>query len=168
MTFTNMPDRTPKPKGAELRRALRETLDLVGLVLFAPAIIMLFLALQYGGNEYPWKSATVIGLFCGFGALLAVFAFWESRRGADAMFPSPIIRQRTVWASCLASFFITGVSVSGAYYLPIFFQAVKGNSPIRSGVFFLPNILPQVVLSLFTGGLSKLNTFFSRFMISLS
>ena len=155
LAFIDMTDRTPKPKGAELRQALRESLDLMGLVLFAPAMIMLFLALQYGGNQYPWKSATVIGLFCGFGGMLAVFLLWESRRGAHAMFPFAIVGQRTVWSSCLSSFFIAGVTVSGAYYLPIYFQAVEGNSPIRSGVYFLPNILPQVTFSLFTGGLSK-------------
>ncbi|KAJ5357816.1 Major facilitator superfamily domain general substrate transporter [Penicillium brevicompactum] len=153
LAFIDMTDRTPKPKGAELRQALRESLDLMGLVLFAPAMIMLFLALQYGGNQYPWKSATVIGLFCGFGGMLAVFLLWESRRGANAMFPFAIVGQRTVWSSCLSSFFIAGVTVSGAYYLPIYFQAVEGNSPIRSGVYFLPNILPQVTFSLFTGGL---------------
>ncbi|CAG8101348.1 unnamed protein product [Penicillium salamii] len=153
LVFTHMPDRTIKPKGRELRRALRGSLDVFGFVLFAPAMIMLFLALQHGGNQYPWKSATVIGLFCGFAAMLAVCLLWEYRRGDKAMLPLPIIRQRIVWSSCLSSFFMNGAAVSGAYYLPIFFQAVKGNSPIRSGVYFLPNILPQVTLALVTGGL---------------
>ncbi|CAG7963291.1 unnamed protein product [Penicillium salamii] len=153
LLFIHMPDRTIKPKGRELRRALRGSLDLVGFVLFAPSMIMLFLALQYGGNQYPWGSATVIGLFCGFAAMLAVCLLWEYRRGDQAMLPLPIICQRIVWSSCLSSFFMTGAAVSGAYYLPIFFQAVKGNSPIRSGVYFLPNILPQVTLALVTGGL---------------
>ncbi|CAG7972926.1 unnamed protein product [Penicillium olsonii] len=153
MLLTPMQDRTEKPKGSALRKNLREALDVLGLVLFAPALIMFFLALQYGGNQYPWKSATVIGLFCGFGGMFILCLLWEWRRGDRAMLPLPIIRQRIVWSSCLSSFFMTGAAVSGNYYLPIYFQAVMGNSPIRSGVYFLPNILPQVAFALVTGGL---------------
>uniref|UniRef100_A0A8H7TSB3 Major facilitator superfamily (MFS) profile domain-containing protein n=1 Tax=Bionectria ochroleuca TaxID=29856 RepID=A0A8H7TSB3_BIOOC len=39
-------------------------LDISGTAIFIPAVICLLLALQWGGAEYPWKSATIIGLFC--------------------------------------------------------------------------------------------------------
>jgi len=112
---------------------------------------MFFLALQYGGNQYAWGSATVIGLFCGAGVMLFICLCWEYRRGDDAMIPFSIIRQQIVWSSCLNSFFITGASFSGAYLLPIYFQAVMNNSPIMSGIYYLPSILPHLVMSILSG-----------------
>jgi len=50
----------------------------VGTGLLVPAVVMLLLTLYYcGGGMYPWASATVIGLFCGAGAVGALFVAWE-------------------------------------------------------------------------------------------
>lgn len=37
--------------------SLFSKLDIAGLFLLAPAIVMVLLALQYGGNQYSWNSA---------------------------------------------------------------------------------------------------------------
>jgi hypothetical protein len=49
-------------------------LDLIGVSLFIPAIICLLLALQWGGNKYPWLNSRIIGLFIGFGLMVICFA----------------------------------------------------------------------------------------------
>lgn len=147
----NIPNNTNRLTGATLLRTLLPSLDILGFFLFAPAMIMLFLALDYGGNQYAWNSPTVIGLFCGFAGMLIVCLCWEYRRGDDAMLPFSILRQRIMWSSCASSFFMTGASISGSYFLPIFFQAVMNNSPIKSGVYFLPNVLTQATFTILTG-----------------
>ncbi|KAL9065886.1 MAG: hypothetical protein Q9161_007939 [Pseudevernia consocians] len=48
-------------------RSLHSDLDLVGFSIFAPALIMLLLALQWGGTTFAWNSSQIIGLFCGAG-----------------------------------------------------------------------------------------------------
>lgn len=40
-------------------------LDLVGSAVLVPSVIMLLLALQWGGLDYPWSDSRIIGLFVG-------------------------------------------------------------------------------------------------------
>lgn len=116
---------------------------------------MFFLALEYGGNQYAWNSATIIGLFCGSGSLFILFLFWEYHAGDGAMIPFSMVRKRTVWSSSLTMAFVTGVLTTGAYYLPIYFQAILDVSPIRSGVLYLPNILLQITFAMTSGIMGK-------------
>jgi ABC-type sugar transport system permease subunit len=153
LLLTNIPDSTRVT--ASSLHGLFVSLDLIGFFLFAPVMIMFFLALQYGGTQFPWDSATVIGLFCGSGVGLLVFLAWEYLQGDGAMIPFSIVRERIVWSSCVNVFFITACSVCGGYYLSLYFQAVRDNSPLISGVYYLPVILPQIVMSTVSAVLGK-------------
>jgi MFS family permease len=130
-------------------------LDLIGFGLFAPWATMLLLALQWGGTEFAWNSATIIGLFCGAGGMFFVFAAWEYRIGDGAMIPFPMLRIRVVWCSCLVVLFFFGMQVVTTYYLPIYFQAVKGVSPSLSGVYLLPSILTMMAMAVVSGILGE-------------
>jgi high-affinity Fe2+/Pb2+ permease len=62
---------------------------------------MFLLALQLGGNEYEWGSATIVGLFFGSGVLAIIFVIRESRVGDKAMIPSKIIKQKIAISSAI-------------------------------------------------------------------
>ena len=151
LACTRVPEQTQKPSAISVFRTLHKKLDLVGFALFAPAIIQLLLALQYGGNEYAWNSATVIGLFCGAAGTSIVFLLWDYHKGDEAMIPFSIVCQRVVWSSCGVYFVLMSQVFIAAYYLPIYFQGVKGVSPTMSGVYLLPSILGQLFLAVGTG-----------------
>lgn len=108
-----------------------------------------------GGNTHAWSSATIIGLFCGAGVLCLVFVTWERRKGADALIPTPVVRNRVVVAACVVAMSIMGTTILASYWMPIYFQTVRGKSPLTSGVNMLPNIIPSVVFGILTGFLSK-------------
>ncbi|THW80427.1 MFS transporter [Aureobasidium pullulans] len=142
--------------------------DPAGTVIFLPMIICLLLALQWGGSTYPWSSGRVIALFVVFGVLLAIFISIQFYVGEQATIPPRIIKQRSVAASAWF-----GVSLGAAfflfvYYLPIWFQAIKGVSATKSGIMSLPLILGVVICSVVAGGLVTTFGFYSPFMIASS
>ena len=134
-----------KPPVKNVLKTVWQKFDLLGFAIFAPAAIQILLALEYGGNQYAWNSATIIGLFCGGGVTFILFFIWEYRVGEIAMIPYNIIRQRTMWTSCLAVFCLFGTLQCASYYLPIYFQAVKGATPLKSGVDLLPSVISQLI-----------------------
>ncbi|KAF7590250.1 hypothetical protein BBP40_003134 [Aspergillus hancockii] len=152
LIFTRVPDQKPKDKASEVvRSALLHKFDWIGFALFAPACIQLLLALQYGGHKYAWNSATVIGLFCGACGTFLVFIAWERHMGREAMIPGYLISDRIIASCCMLSMMIFGMTMTLSYYLPIYFQSVRGKSALVSGVDLLPNILSQLVMAVASG-----------------
>ncbi|KAI8682149.1 hypothetical protein NCS55_00469600 [Fusarium keratoplasticum] len=124
--------------GQTFTSVLRE-LDVLGTAIFVPAIASLLLALQWGGNKYEWSSWRVILLLCIFAALLAVFVWHQSRLGERATVPSRVLRQRNVLFGFVFSCCNNGSLSVIEYYMPSYFQTVKGLSASMSGVMVLPS-----------------------------
>lgn len=152
-----VPEEAKKPEPWSLLPRLHHHLDLVGFVLFAPAVLQLLLALQFGGHAYPWDSSQVIGLFCGAAATIVVWFFWNRYRGDDAMMPYTMIRRVDVLASGIYEGFLMSSVYGGVYFLPIYFQAVNGASAMLSGVYLLPMIIAQLILAGAAGAIGKLH-----------
>ncbi|KAL3494136.1 major facilitator superfamily domain-containing protein [Aspergillus germanicus] len=130
-------------------------LDLPGCAIFVPSIVMFFLALQWGGSEYAWSSATTIGLFIGFGLSIALFSAWEIYRGDTAMIPFKLLKGRSIALSICFALLVMGGYIVPVYYLPEWFQIVRGASPMRSGVMLLPSVVTQVFSAMVSGILAK-------------
>ncbi|KAG0646296.1 Efflux pump, partial [Hyphodiscus hymeniophilus] len=151
LIFVPIPGRRPKREIKTGLRAILQSFDLPGFAIFAGAAIQFLLAIEWGGAKYRWGSSVIIGLFCGFAVTLLVFGLWEHRRGNIAMFPLSMLRQRIVWTSCATYFFINGNMIVTSFYMSIYFQAVRGESPTLSGVHLLPSVLGQMVLAIACG-----------------
>ncbi|KAK7954856.1 hypothetical protein PG988_015550 [Apiospora saccharicola] len=126
-------------------------LDLLGFALFTPFAVMFLLALQLGGHTYAWGSSQIIGLFCGSLATAVVFVGWEWRMGDRAMLPGGMLKQRVVLMGIVQGAFLMVTTTVGSFYLPIYFQGVKGVGPTLSGVYMLPSILSQLLLVVVVG-----------------
>lgn len=151
--FFHPPQQSPAARTETVLQKLQQ-LDLIGCALFVPAIVMVLLALQWGGNKYPWNSATIIGLFVGFAATLGLFITWELRAD-QAMIPLPLLRRRSIIVSIIFAFLFMGAFVVPVYYLPEWFQIVKGASSIRSGIMLLPSVSTQIFGSIISGVLGE-------------
>lgn len=114
---------------------------------------MSLLALTWGGTKESWDSATIIGLFVGGGVTLIIFVIWERYKGEGAMIPGILLQRRTITFSVLFSFCHMGSIAITGYYLPEWFQAVQGVSPLESGTRTLASALSQIFGTLFAGAL---------------
>ncbi|KOS21138.1 putative HC-toxin efflux carrier [Escovopsis weberi] len=128
-------------------------MDPLGTVVFMPAVICMLLALHWGGSEYPWDSGRIVALIMLSVFLLIVFLQIQHRMQDDATVPPRIFRKRSVWSSALFEFFVGACFLEAVYFLPMWFQAVKGASAIMSGVMNLPMLLVVVVCSVVSGAL---------------
>ncbi|KAF7945096.1 hypothetical protein EAE96_009876 [Botrytis aclada] len=136
-------------------------LDILGNILLLGACVMLFIAFQHTEEGNSWSSAMVIGLLVGFGVAMIVLGLWFWYRGDKALVPLEILKQRTVLASCLFSFFLYSALIIHGYYLPQWFQAIKNTSAITSGVDMIPYVLCNAFFSLVAGVLVSKSGYFT-------
>jgi len=155
LLLSRIPDNIANTAIKGTKRQILLSFDLQGFLLFAPTAIMCLLAVEWGGTQYTWNSATVIGLFCGAAVNLAIFLLWESRAGDRAMIPFSMLMQRVVWVSCAYMFCFYASMMLWIYYLPIYFQTVRGITPTLSGVYMLPLIAGQMIGAMTSGVMSE-------------
>ncbi|KAL8783530.1 MAG: hypothetical protein Q9213_004576 [Squamulea squamosa] len=146
---------SPNPHSSLWVRLRR--IDTLGCLLFAGALTSAIFALSFAGSLYPWRNGRIIGLFCSSGVLWIAFgaqqatAFFTSKE--DRILPIHILHSWEMWiliiqAGCAISMlFIT------IYYIPLYFQFVRGESAIRSAVDLLPFLFTSVFTMLASGRL---------------
>ncbi|PLB51510.1 MFS general substrate transporter [Aspergillus steynii IBT 23096] len=165
LTLLKLPTKT-KTQSAPMNTFLK--LDPLGTTIFVPAIVCLLLALQWGGVRYDWSNGRIIALFVVFGIAILAFILLQIVLGDKATVPTDISRQRTIAS---ASFF--GLCIGGSffimiYYIPIWFQAIRGVSAVHSGINSLPMILANVVGILLAGALTTRFGYYAPFFIASS
>jgi len=150
----------PPPLGSEgydrsLRTMLRRTvaLDWIGAALSLAAVTCLVLGLQWGGNEKAWSSADVIVCLVLAPVLTVAFVFWERYMGSErAMVPLAIFKRGlSIYSICSFAIFNRFVYLIFTYYIPIYYQAGRHHSAVKSGVDLLPLML-SVVISIVVSG----------------
>ncbi|KAI0520688.1 MFS general substrate transporter [Xylaria bambusicola] len=154
--FLFLPHLTPTPSRSCLpwKQQIKQ-LDLPGLFFLIPCIISLLFALQWGGSKYPWGSARIIALFVVFGVLGVIFWCVELWQKDLATVPPRILRNKNILGGIWYGVWLGAAVFVFTYYLPIWFQAIKGTSATDSGVRTLPSILGQVIFALVGGVLAS-------------
>lgn len=128
-----------------------KAVDWLGSLTMVAGTIMLLLGLEFGGVSFPWSSPTVICLIV-FGIItIGLFFLVEYRFAPYPLMPLDLFSKRSNMAALGVCFFHAFVFISGSYFLPLYFQAVLGATPILSGVYLLPTALSLSFLSAFTG-----------------
>lgn len=162
----HMPNQKLEPR-AETFLGKVQQLDPIGNLAFFPGIICLILALQWGGTKYAWGNGRIIALFVICGVFVSIFIGIQIWKGEAATVPPRIAKQRSIAASLWFGFWNGASMMVVIYYLPIWFQAIKGVDAINSGLMLLPTILSVVVSSMSSGiAISRIGYYTPFFIIS--
>jgi EmrB/QacA subfamily drug resistance transporter len=144
------------PAHASVQR--RHVIDWRGSVALIGAVVPLLIALSIGStqpdahNSFGWDSPQVLGLFAAAIVLGLAFVLIE-RRAAEPTMPLDIIRNPIFAVSAV----ITFVTMAGMYgailYIPLFVQAVLGQSATDSGIILEPMMIGLIAVSILSGQL---------------
>jgi EmrB/QacA subfamily drug resistance transporter len=128
------------------------SVDWSGAGLLAVGVAALTLLASWGGIEYPWVSAPILGLTALSMLALAAFVSVE-RRVDEPILPLRLFTSRN-FTSAVVLTFLTGLAMFGAVtFLPQFQQMVQGASATSSGLLLLPLLGGMLVTSLLGGQL---------------
>ncbi|KAH6663200.1 MFS multidrug transporter-like protein [Halenospora varia] len=128
-----------------------KAVDWAGSLLIVGGTLMLLLGLEFGGITYPWSSATVVCLIV-FGIVTAgLFIINEWKFARYPVMPLRLFSKRSNIAALGVCFCHGFVFIAGTYYLPLYFQAVIGATPLLSGVYLLALALTLSIVSGMTG-----------------
>ncbi|KAM0342593.1 hypothetical protein ACHAPU_009448 [Fusarium lateritium] len=143
-------------------------LDLLSNLLLLPALTSLFLALSWAGTKYTWYSGQVVGLLVTFAVLLVAFILQHIRLGDAAALPPRLMKHRSVIAGFIFIFCINSTGVVLEYYLPTYYQLVRGYTPVKSGYMMLPIIIAATIGSLIHGAGTTMFGYYTPFMVFAS
>ncbi|KAI0826512.1 iron permease [Trametes gibbosa] len=109
-------------------------MDWIGNSIIITSTVLVFLGLTWGGLRFPWVSAQVlVPLILGVIGIIVFFVVEKIWLHGQTV-PEFFFTDRTVLSGYLGTFFHGVVSLTAIYYLPIYLQASKEASALRSGI----------------------------------
>lgn len=110
----------------------------------------------------------VVSLIVLFGLLIIAFIAIQFWKQESATVPPRIISQRSMAFSTWFVLCLGGSFFGILYYIPIWFQAIKGTTATESGIRNLPMILSLVLMSILSGGAVTVLGYYTPWMIASS
>ncbi len=117
--------------------------DAAGASTVTGGLLLLVYALNRG-VDHGWQSASTLTLFAVAAVLLALFVWIESR-SRSPLVPGVALRNRTMVAADLVTFFLYGAFFSFVFLGTLLMQQVLTYSPTRTGVAWLATSLTAFV-----------------------
>ncbi|RYP76849.1 hypothetical protein DL771_001585 [Monosporascus sp. 5C6A] len=131
-------------------------------------IVYLLLALRWGGSQYPWNDGRIVALFVVCGISFTGAVVHQQWKGEEATIPTRLLRNRSFDVSLFNGFCMASAQFTVLYYvgfvplllptytndflqLPLWFQAVQGDTAEDSGIHTLPLVLSVIGVALLAG-----------------
>ncbi|HZR39290.1 MAG TPA: DHA2 family efflux MFS transporter permease subunit [Ktedonobacteraceae bacterium] len=129
--------------------------DLLGFIFSAVGLGTLLYGLSNASTD-GWGSVTVLG-FMGIG-ILALFVFvvvelMIVNRGGQPLLDLRVFANRSFLTSTIASVLVVFALYGGLFLLPVYLQALRGQSAFQAGLILLPQALASMLATVVSGRL---------------
>ncbi|EED20035.1 efflux pump antibiotic resistance protein, putative [Talaromyces stipitatus ATCC 10500] len=148
-----VPSKDARP-GVSLKDRINK-IDFVGFFILSGIFVSLLMAISFGGAVYPWGSGHIIALFIVSGVL--VIFYWLQQGlsigtpRANRMIPFEFIRNVQLMLVFLCGTTSATATYIPVYFLPLYFQLVRGDSALMAGVRLLPLVCFLIASILIAG-----------------
>ena len=144
------------------RREMVGRIDFVGGALLTAGLLFFLVGINWGGQNYPWRSAHVLSFLVIGVCLMISFGFWELLGARYPLFPRRIIHAPRPFFCMLFVIFAAGINyIPLVVFWPIESISVFGAGHHQTGINTLPIgicILGGAILSALLLGLFKRHT----------
>jgi MFS family permease len=141
----------PYKKGTKKASEAVKLVDWAGLFAACVAIIFFLVPISGGGSYFVWSSPMVITMLCISLVSAMIFLLIEWKVALLPLMPLSMFKNAAVAAILVQNFLFGCAYYAELYYLPIYFQNVRGWSPIQSSALLVPFVLSQAIFSIASG-----------------
>ncbi|RDW57487.1 hypothetical protein BP6252_13747 [Coleophoma cylindrospora] len=142
-----------------------QKLNIEGVIPLLGGVVLLCLALQWGGFTYKWSDRRIIAILTIAIALLTTFILIQIWRPKTATVPPHIFIQRSIFTGFWVSAMVGAHQTLIVYFLSIWFQTVKGVSPVRSGIDLLPLVVSLTISAILAGVGTQRSGYYTPFLV---
>ncbi|KAI0428517.1 major facilitator superfamily domain-containing protein [Xylaria sp. FL1042] len=128
-----------------------QKIDWLGVITSIAGVVLIVLAINSGGSVWLWDSPQVLTtLIIGailFGAFVAVEAFLAK----IPIMPLRLFRSRSQCLLLVTGFFHDFVWQATLYFVPLYFQTLRGYTPLQSATLIVPFVTAQGIAGAISG-----------------
>ncbi|KAF4343752.1 alfa-L-rhamnosidase [Fusarium beomiforme] len=128
-----------------------EKIDWMGVMASIVGIVLTVIAIISGGSLWAWANVKTISILTIGIIMLLIFIIIEAFFARIPIIPLRLFKQRSPAVLILAGFFHDFAWQSTQYFVPLYYQTVRGFTPLKSATLILPFLLAQALASAASG-----------------
>ncbi|KAF5633402.1 major facilitator superfamily transporter [Fusarium sp. NRRL 52700] len=131
-----------KPVSGSFKDKARK-IDWMGVMASISGIVLTVMAINSGGSMWAWKNVKTISILTIGVIILFVFIIIEAFFARIPIIPLRLFKQRSPAVLILTGFLHDFAWQSTQYFVPLYYQTVRGFTPLVSATLIVPFLLAQ-------------------------
>ncbi|KAF4443934.1 DHA14-like major facilitator efflux transporter (MFS transporter) [Fusarium acutatum] len=131
-----------KPVSGSFKEKARK-IDWMGVMASIAGIVLTVMAINSGGSMWAWKNVKTISILTIGVIMLLVFIIIEAFFARIPIIPLRLFKQRSPAVLILTGFLHDFAWQSTQYFVPLYYQTVRGFIPLKSATLIVPFLLAQ-------------------------
>ncbi|KAJ4022598.1 hypothetical protein NW752_000196 [Fusarium irregulare] len=141
-----------KPVSGSFKEKVRK-IDWWGVMASIAGIVLTVMSINSGGSMWAWQNAKTISLLTIGIIMILIFVIIEAYFARIPIIPLRLFKQRSPAVLILTGFFHDFAWQSTQYFIPLYYQTVRGFSPLKSATLIVPFLLAQGIAGAASGPL---------------